>query len=115
VRVTNVDKAKTRKLGLSIKAREIAEEKEAVEQYGSSDSGASLGDILGGAGPQGPRLIRSLLRRHRKAPPAAGPSAFRVQVPVFVCQRANLALIVGREKHRGGRCPGRPDHRGDFE
>ena len=47
-RVTSID-AKTRKLGLSIKAREIAEEKEAVEQYGSSDSGASLGDILGAA------------------------------------------------------------------
>ena len=40
---------KTRRIGLSIKAREIAEEKEAVEQYGSSDSGASLGDILGAA------------------------------------------------------------------
>ena len=48
VRVTNVE-PKTRKLGFSIKAREIAEEKEAVEQYGSSDSGASLGDILGAA------------------------------------------------------------------
>ncbi|MEL7345340.1 MAG: 30S ribosomal protein S1, partial [Pseudomonadota bacterium] len=48
VRVTNVD-AKTRRLNLSIKAREIAEEKEAVQQYGSSDSGASLGDILGAA------------------------------------------------------------------
>ncbi len=48
VRVTNVD-AKSRRLGLSIKAREIAEEKEAVEQFGSSDSGASLGDILGAA------------------------------------------------------------------
>jgi small subunit ribosomal protein S1 len=47
-RVTNVD-PRTRRLGLSIKAREIAEEKEAVEQYGSSDSGASLGDILGAA------------------------------------------------------------------
>ena len=47
-RITNID-MKTRKLGLSIKAREIAEEKEAVEQYGSSDSGASLGDILGAA------------------------------------------------------------------
>ncbi|AXC49764.1 30S ribosomal protein S1 [Paracoccus suum] len=47
-RVTNVD-AKSRRLGLSIKAREIAEEKEAVEQFGSSDSGASLGDILGAA------------------------------------------------------------------
>ena len=48
VRVTNID-SKTRRLGLSVKAREIAEEKEAVEQYGSSDSGASLGDILGAA------------------------------------------------------------------
>ena len=47
-RVTNID-AKSRRLGLSIKAREIAEEKEAVDQYGSSDSGASLGDILGAA------------------------------------------------------------------
>jgi len=47
-RVTSVD-AKTRRLGLSIKAREIAEEKEAVEQFGSSDAGASLGDILGAA------------------------------------------------------------------
>ncbi|MBT6190138.1 MAG: 30S ribosomal protein S1 [Tateyamaria sp.] len=48
VRITNID-SKTRRLGVSIKAREIAEEKEAVEQYGSSDSGASLGDILGAA------------------------------------------------------------------
>jgi small subunit ribosomal protein S1 len=47
-RITNIDKAQ-RRLGLSIKALQIAEEKEAVEQYGSSDSGASLGDILGAA------------------------------------------------------------------
>ncbi|SFI95454.1 30S ribosomal protein S1 [Albimonas pacifica] len=47
-RVTNIDK-NARRLGLSIKAREIAEEREAVEQFGSSDSGASLGDILGAA------------------------------------------------------------------
>jgi small subunit ribosomal protein S1 len=46
--VTSMDKA-SRKIGLSIKAREISEEKEAVAQYGSSDSGASLGDILGAA------------------------------------------------------------------
>ena len=46
--ITNVDK-KSRKLTLSIKARETAEEKQAVEEYGSSDSGASLGDILGAA------------------------------------------------------------------
>ena len=47
-RVTSID-SKTRKLGLSIKAKEIAEEKEAVEQFGSSESGAVLGDILGAA------------------------------------------------------------------
>ena len=46
--VTNVDK-KTRKLSLSIKARESAEEKQAMAEFGSSDSGASLGDILGAA------------------------------------------------------------------
>jgi small subunit ribosomal protein S1 len=47
-RVTQFDRA-ARKIQLSIKALEIAEEKEAVAQYGSSDSGASLGDILGAA------------------------------------------------------------------
>jgi len=47
-RVTTLD-PKTRKIGLSIKALEVAEEKEAVEQFGSSDAGASLGDILGAA------------------------------------------------------------------
>jgi small subunit ribosomal protein S1 len=46
--VTQFDKA-GRKVGLSIKAMEIRDEKEAVEQYGSADSGASLGDILGAA------------------------------------------------------------------
>jgi len=45
-RVTQIDRS-SRKVGLSIKALEIAEEKEAVAQYGSADSGASLGDILG--------------------------------------------------------------------
>jgi small subunit ribosomal protein S1 len=47
-RVTLFDK-KAHKVGVSIKALEIAEEKEAVAQYGSSDSGATLGDILGTA------------------------------------------------------------------
>ncbi|MEQ8298859.1 MAG: 30S ribosomal protein S1 [Nitratireductor sp.] len=47
-RVTMFDK-KTRKINVSIKALEIAEEKQAVAQFGSTDSGASLGDILGAA------------------------------------------------------------------
>src|ERR1700674_3515933 len=45
-RVTMFDR-RARKVSVSIKALEIAEEKEAVAQYGSSDSGATLGDILG--------------------------------------------------------------------
>ncbi len=47
-KVITVDRA-TRRVSLSIKALEIAEEAEAVAQYGSADAGASLGDILGAA------------------------------------------------------------------
>ena len=47
-KVLGVEKS-SRRLSLSIKALEIAEEKEAVAQFGSSDAGASLGDILGAA------------------------------------------------------------------
>ncbi|HQV03092.1 30S ribosomal protein S1 [Novosphingobium sp.] len=45
--VTGFDRSK--KPNFSVKARQLHEEKEAVEQYGSSDAGASLGDILGAA------------------------------------------------------------------
>jgi small subunit ribosomal protein S1 len=47
-RVMTVDR-RTHKVTVSIKALEVAEEKEAIAQYGSSDSGATLGDILGTA------------------------------------------------------------------
>ena len=46
--VTKIDK-KLRSVNVSIKAREIEEEKQAMAEFGSSDSGASLGDILGAA------------------------------------------------------------------
>ncbi len=46
--ITNIDKA-SRRVSLSVKALEMAEDKAAIEQFGSSDSGASLGDILGAA------------------------------------------------------------------
>jgi small subunit ribosomal protein S1 len=46
--VTGFDKS-SRKVSLSVKAMELADEKEAIAQFGSSDSGASLGDILGAA------------------------------------------------------------------
>jgi small subunit ribosomal protein S1 len=47
-RVTQFDR-RSRRVSLSIKALEVAEEKEAIAQFGSTDSGASLGDILGAA------------------------------------------------------------------
>ena len=47
-KVTSIDKS-SRKISLSIKAREVEEEKQAMADYGSSDAGASLGDILGAA------------------------------------------------------------------
>jgi small subunit ribosomal protein S1 len=47
-KVTAIDRA-TRRVTLSIKAREVDEEKRAMVEFGSSDSGASLGDILGAA------------------------------------------------------------------
>ncbi len=51
-RITAID-SKSRRISLSIKAREVAEENDAVKQYGSADSGASLGDILGAALKEG--------------------------------------------------------------
>ena len=47
-KIISVDR-KNRKLSLSIKAREIEEDKKALEEFGSTESGASLGDILGAA------------------------------------------------------------------
>lgn len=47
-KITSVDR-KNRKLTLSIKAREIDEDKQAMKEFGSTESGASLGDILGAA------------------------------------------------------------------
>ena len=46
--ITNIDKS-ARRVSLSVKAMQQADDKEATEQFGSSDSGASLGDILGAA------------------------------------------------------------------
>ena len=46
--VTSID-ANSRKIQLSIKAMELEDEKQAMKDYGSTDSGASLGDILGAA------------------------------------------------------------------
>lgn len=55
--VTAYEKA-TRKITVSIKAREIEEEKQVMAEYGSADSGASLGDILGAAFQQAGVSVR---------------------------------------------------------
>jgi len=47
-KITAIDRS-ARKLQLTIKGKEVEEEKQAMAEYGSSDSGASLGDILGAA------------------------------------------------------------------
>ncbi|MCP4923695.1 MAG: 30S ribosomal protein S1 [bacterium] len=62
--ITSIDKS-NRSIQLSIKARESTEEKEAVAKYGSTDSGASLGDILGAA----------LEKKKEDAKPAESPKA----------------------------------------
>ena len=62
-KVTSVD-ANTHKVSLSIKAREIEEAKKAMAEFGSADSGASLGDILGAA-----------LKKAKAAPKEAAPKA----------------------------------------
>ena len=47
-KVTGIDRA-SRKLQLTIKGKEVEEDKQAIAEFGTSDSGASLGDILGAA------------------------------------------------------------------
>ncbi len=102
-RITQFDR-KTHKIGISIKALEVAEEKEAIAQYGSSNSGASLGDILGAAlkqraGAEGESETESesrdrkerglrLSRRPKQAPGARAPGVFLFDmfVPTISCQ-----------------------------
>ena len=72
-KITNIDKA-SRRVVLSVKARELDEEKKAMADFGSSDSGASLGDILGAALSRAPeegrgrREIRSLFATQIEGP-----------------------------------------------
>ena len=86
-RVTQFDR-KARKVAVSIKALEVAEEKEAIAQYGSADSGASLGDILGAA-----LKARDKATRRSKPPRAcSGTKARRGSDPGRAfCWRASAA------------------------
>ena len=66
-KVTAIDRS-SRRITLSIKALEVADEKQAMAEYGSSDSGASLGDILGEA-------ISKAEKERASAPPGEDPAA----------------------------------------
>ena len=70
-RITNIDR-RDRKLTLSIKAQEVADEKQAMAEYGSSDSGASLGDILGAAISRANRE-RAATDQDQAEPPGEAP------------------------------------------
>ena len=74
-KITAID-AKTRKVSLSIKAREVEEEKQAMADYGSSDSGASLGDILGAALSKAQKVSEAKAKKAKgKAEAGAAPEA----------------------------------------
>ena len=68
---------KARKVQVSIKALEMAEEKEAIAQYGSADAGASLGDILGAALKKKSGEYSSLDRAPSRRAFLTGPGASR--------------------------------------
>lgn len=69
-KITQIDRA-NRKITLSIKARETEEERQAMEEYGSTDSGASLGDILGAALEQVKEKSKASASSPEKAPKKA--------------------------------------------
>ena len=69
--VTTVDKT-ARKVNLSIKAREVQEEKIAMAEFGSSDSGASLGDILGAAFKERSETENEKTKNNKKADLGSG-------------------------------------------
>ena len=73
-KITQIDQ-NARRLVLSIKAREVDEEKRAVAEYGSSDSGASLGDILGAAIKEKKEAAEREERAERKAEAALSEDA----------------------------------------
>ncbi|MBT5561189.1 MAG: 30S ribosomal protein S1, partial [Rhodospirillaceae bacterium] len=72
-KITQLDKS-GRRLTLSIKAREAAEEKEAMATYGSTDAGASLGDILGAAIAEKQQAAESETQEAEEKKPAKKPA-----------------------------------------
>ncbi|OFW69035.1 MAG: 30S ribosomal protein S1 [Alphaproteobacteria bacterium RIFCSPLOWO2_01_FULL_45_8] len=86
--VMSVD-AKSRKVTLSIKAREVTEERAAMAEYGSSDSGASLGDILGAAFDLG--KIQKASQKAEEGTEAAEPKAKKSAVKKAPAKKTKAA------------------------
>ena len=72
--VTNIDMA-ARRISLSIKSKEVSEEKSAMAQFGSSDSGASLGDILGAAIREKQQETQDMIGNGNAGEEASAPGA----------------------------------------
>ena len=81
--------AKSRKVTLSIKAREVTEERAAMAEYGSSDSGASLGDILGAAFDLG--KIQKASQKAEEGTEAAEPKAKKSAVKKAPAKKTKAA------------------------
>ncbi len=109
-RVTQFDR-KTHKIAVSIKALEVAEEKEAMAQYGSADSGASLGDILGAALKQ-----RNDKSEAEEAETEKAANRLKTALPGYVQidprgsrpEGFSLAISVPRLVYKSAVIPGRP-------
>ena len=71
-KITQVDKS-SRRMTLSIKAREVEDEKKAMAEYGSTDSGATLGDILGAALAGNQDAAEPALEAEAEKPKKAAP------------------------------------------
>ena len=79
-KVSSIDRT-SRKVILSIKAREIDEEKQVLSEFGSSDSGASLGDILGAAMNKAKAKAKEAPTETKKAPAAKKEAAAKEKAP----------------------------------
>ena len=75
-KVTQIERS-SRKISLSIKARETEEERQAMAEYGSTDSGASLGDILGAALAQVKEAAEAAPAKAEKKPAAKKEAALK--------------------------------------
>ena len=101
-KITAVDR-QSRKLTLTIKGKEVEEEKQAMAEFGSSDSGASLGDILGAAirrrNQARPRQLSNQGRRAKDISNVAGDRSATGQA----APQAPPGLLAGVRRPRPGR------------